>query len=208
MGKRGPLLTSVIYPGNNRWMEQGSSYSVFAGPRHIITGDLQTVLVRTKEFLERSDDPNVLVFDDESGRQVEFDFRGSVDEVLAREMPAPRSGPGRPKLGVVSREISLLPRHWDWLESQPNGISAALRRLVEEASKREPAKQRARRAREAAGRVMTALAGDLAGFEEALRALYAGDGERFRRLIRKWPADIRAHLARVTEHAFAVSSCA
>ncbi len=178
-------------------MEQQSTYSVFAGQRHLITGELHSVLVRTKEYLERAADPRVLIFDDESGRQVEFDFRGTVDEVLARETPEQRAGPGRPKLGVVSREVSLLPRHWQWLESQPNGISAALRRLVEEARKREPEKQRARRARDAAGRVMTALAGDLPGFEEALRALYAGDGERFRQLVRKWPADVRAHLLRV-----------
>ncbi|HEY8432559.1 MAG TPA: NAD(P)H-hydrate epimerase, partial [Sandaracinaceae bacterium] len=94
---------------------------------------------------------------------------------LAREAPAPRTGPGRPKLGVVSREVSLLPRHWEWLEREPNGISAALRRLVEEAMKRDPERQRARRARDATGRVMTSLAGDLPGFEEAMRALYAAD---------------------------------
>ncbi|MFY0534142.1 DUF2239 family protein [Nannocystis pusilla] len=40
---------------------------------------------------------------------------------LAAEEPPARTGPGRPKLGVVSREVSLLPRHWEWLERQPSG---------------------------------------------------------------------------------------
>ena len=138
----------------------------------------------------------VLIFDDQTGREVDFDLRGSVDEVLARETP-PAPGPGRPKLGVVSREVSLLPRHWEWLEQQPNGISAALRRIVEDASKRNPDEQRARRARDAASRVMTALAGDRPGFEEASRALFAGDLGRLRSLTRRWPIDLRRHLARL-----------
>ncbi|NVL67960.1 DUF2239 family protein, partial [Escherichia coli] len=117
------------------------------------------------------------------------------EEVLARAAPEPpRVGPGRPKLGVVSREVSLLPRHWEWLEIQPNGISAALRRLVEEARKRDPEGDRARLAIEAASRFMSAMAGDLPNFEEASRALFAKDDERFVSLIAEWPADVRNHL--------------
>ena len=97
----------------------------------------------------------------------------------------------------MSREVSLLPRHWEWLEQQPNGISAAMRRLVDEARKREPDRARARLAREAAGRFMWAMAGDLPGFEEASRALYAGDPARLRKLVRAWPIDLRRHLARL-----------
>jgi hypothetical protein len=129
-------------------------------------------------------------------------LRGSLEEVLARAAPvAPRPGPGRPKLGVVSREVSLLPRHWDWLEQQPNGISAALRRLVDEARKREPDKESARLAREAAGRFMWAVAGDLSGFEEASRALFAGNLQRLAELTRDWPEDVRAHLLRMVGNA-------
>jgi hypothetical protein len=98
---------------------------------------------------------------------------------------------------VVSREVSLLPRHWDWLEQQPNGISAALRRLVEEARKRAPGEERARLAREAAARFMTAIAGNLPGYEEASRALFAKDHERFRQRIAAWPEDVRLHLERL-----------
>jgi hypothetical protein len=100
-------------------------------------------------------------------------------------------------MGVVSREVSLLPRHWDWLEQQPNGISAALRRLVDEARKRAPGEERARLAREAAGRFMTAMAGNLPGYEEASRALFAQDRERFTQRIAAWPEDVRAHLERL-----------
>ena len=108
-----------------------------------------------------------------------------------------KPGPGRPRLGVVSREVSLLPRHWDWLELQPNGISAALRRLVEEARKRDPEEEQARLAREAASRFMTAMAGNLPDFEEASRALFGNDHERFEGLIREWPEDIRTHLVQL-----------
>jgi hypothetical protein len=122
----------------------------------------------------------VLCFEDATGKQVDFNFRE----------PA-RVGPGRPKLGVVSREISLLPRHWEWLESQPSGASAAIRRLVDQA--RNGAGDADRRRREAAGRFLTAMAGNLPGYEEATRALWAGDQARFAALMDGWPADVRAY---------------
>jgi hypothetical protein len=178
-------------------METENTYTSFAGHRRIVTGDLRTMLLRTRERLERGEGEGLLIFDDRTGRQVDFDFRGTPEEVVERALPKPAAGRGRPKLGVVSREVSLLPRHWEWLEEQPNGISAALRRLVDEARKREPELERARRARDAAGRFMWSMAGDLPGFEEASRALFAGDSERLRRLIGPWPEDIRDHVERM-----------
>ncbi len=77
----------------------------------------------------------MLVFEVETGRQVDFDLRGEIQDVLERAMQGQRRGPGRPKLGVTSREVTLLPRLWGWLETQPSGTSAALRRLVEQAMK-------------------------------------------------------------------------
>jgi hypothetical protein len=137
---------------------------------------------------------------------VDFELRGTLGDVLARALPArPRSGPGRPKLGVVSREVSLLPRHWDWLEQQPNGASAALRRLVDQARKQNPDKQRARLAMDAAMRFMTSMAGDLPGYQEASRALYASNCEQFETLMRDWPNDIRAHALRIAQDAFCVA---
>jgi hypothetical protein len=174
------------------------SYAAFAGDRLVSAGPLETVLGQVKKRLDRSELDQLLIFEEGSGRQVDFDFRGTLAEVLARELPKPvPAGPGRPKLGVISREVSLLPAHWTWLEEQPNGISAALRRLVDEASKRDPDKQRAQKAREATGRFMTALAGDRPNFEEAMRALYADDRTRLTTLTRRWPKDVREQMARM-----------
>jgi hypothetical protein len=161
-----------------------------------VRGTLEETLRQVKKRLDADPELRVLIFEDASGRQVEFDFRGSLEQVLARakpEQPA-RPGPGRPKLGVVSREVSLLPRHWEWLERHPQGISAALRRLVDEARKRAPDEDRARESRAAASRFMWVMAGDLPRFEEASRALFASDRERFTELTRFWPADVREHL--------------
>src|SRR4051812_33207367 len=119
-------------------MDSARSYTSFEGTRRIVSGDLPTMLLGTKAVLDAGTEATVLIFEDETGRQVDFDFRGTPAEVLERaDAGKPRPGPGRPKLGVISREVSLLPRHWDWLERQPSGISAALRRLVDEARKRE-----------------------------------------------------------------------
>jgi uncharacterized protein len=172
-------------------MPDEDRYTAFAGERLLASGGKRSVLLALKAY---SGSDRLLTFDDTTGRQVDFDLRGTIDEVLARAEALPRSGPGRPRLGVVSREVSLLPRHWEWLEEQPSGISGALRRLVDEARKREPDQARVRRAREAADRFMWTMAGDLPGCEEASRALYAGDAKRLRALVRSWPRDIRDHV--------------
>lgn len=182
------------------------SYSAFSGDRLIAFGALADVLSAAKAYVDSNEEPQLLIFEDRSGRQVDFDFRGSLEEVLARALPPPgRSGPGRPKLGVVSREVSLLPRHWEWLETQPQGISASLRRLVEDARRQNPAEQRARKGREALNKFMTAIAGNRPNYEEATRALFASDHARFEELIADWPEDIRAHLLRVLEDSLAPS---
>jgi hypothetical protein len=174
------------------------TFTAFAGDRHVASGSLDSVLRATKRCLDAGESDTLLIFDDHSGEQVDFDMRGSADEVVARAMPVRRqAAAGRPKLGIVSREVSLLPRHWDWLERQPTSISAVLRRLVDEARGREPGRQRARAARAAASRFMTAMAGNRPGYEEASRALFARDVPRFLDLIRRWPPDIRSHLTRM-----------
>lgn len=171
-------------------------FCAFVKDRCVVTAPLRETLRVVKAHFDRDPGERVLVFEDRTGRQVDFDLRGTAEEVLARVLPA-RAGPGRPKLGVVSREISLMPRHWEWLEQQPNGISAAVRRLVEEARKRDPEEEEARLAREATYRFMNAMAGDLPDFEEASRALFGKDTARFVALIGAWPADIRAQLLRM-----------
>ena len=187
-----------------------STYTAFAGQRLIVSGDLETMILRTKEHLDKNPAESVLIFEDQTGKQVDFDFRGTPEDVLARLAshplfgPAPsqavgQRGPGRPSMGVVCREGSLLPRHWEWLGRQPGGSSAALRRLVDEARKRGGRKERARAARDAAGKFMWVMAGNLPGFEEASRALYAGDRARLDGLTRGWPPDIRDHIGRLVD---------
>jgi hypothetical protein len=184
-------------------MEEIRTYTAFVGETLIASGPLEAMLPVVKPKFDGDASALFLIFEDQSGRQVDFDLRGTVDEVVARALPAPpRTGPGRPKLGVVSREVSLLPRHWDWLEQQPNGASAALRRLVEEARRRDPGKERARLATAAAGRILSAMAGNLPGYEEASRALYAGNRAHFEELMLEWPRDIRAYIQRLVEDAF------
>jgi len=172
-------------------------YTAFAGARRIAAGNRDSILSQIKQYTDSSDD-RVLIFEDVSGKQVDFDFSGSLDDVLERARArSPKSGPGRPKLGVVGREISLLPRHWDWLEDQPNGISAAIRRLVDEARKREPGAQRARRLRDGIARFMWSMGGDLPHFEEATRALYGEADAPLESLIDAWPEDVREHILRL-----------
>ena len=175
-------------------MDEAKTYTAFAGARRLASGSLEAVLRKPKAHLAQ-DKPNAaLSFDDATGKQVDFDFRGSSDEVVARAIPEDKPGPGRPRLGVVSREVTLLPRHWEWLEQQRQGISGALRRLVDEARKREPGKERARVGRDAAGKFMWTMAGNLPDFEEASRALFAKDDARLAELARGWPKDIRNHV--------------
>ncbi len=171
------------------------TYSAFAGNRRIASGSLQQLLTQTKRHVDEGASA-ILIFVDQTGQPVDFDFRGTLEEVLARHAPAPppRSGPGRPKLGVVCRELSLLPRHWEWLEQQPQGASAAVRRLVEAAMKHEPNKAQARALREAAGKFMWGIAGDFPNFEEASRALYAKNRDALEEWTTGWPDDVRDHV--------------
>ena len=182
------------------------SYTAFAGVQRIATGPLEATVLRAKQHLDAGETAPILVFEDRTGTQLDFDWRGTPEDVRRRLVSHPhfapsaalgtaRSGPGRPRLGVVSREISLLPRHWDWLAEQPGGASAALRRLVDEARKRAPEKDDMRRSRDAASRFLWAVAGNLPGFEEVTRALFAGDDATLSELVRSWPMDVREHLA-------------
>ena len=179
-------------------MEKGWRYTAFAGFTRIATGDLATVLTGMWEAREGED--QVLVFDDETGKQVDFNLHGTLEEVLARALPPePKKGPGRPRLGVVSREVSLLPRHWEWLERQPQTASGTLRRLVDAARKNVPAEDRTKERLEAAGKFMWSMTGNLEGFEESSRALYARNWAVFDRLIASWPEDVRNHLSMMVQ---------
>jgi hypothetical protein len=169
-----------------------STLTAFADSRRIAAGTRAEVIA---ELRQRSDDLPVFVFDDATGEPLDLDLRDGIAaaaEKTAAEEPANRAV-GRPRLGVVAREVTLLPRHWDWLNRQPGGASVALRKLVEDARRVNADRDTVRAAREAAYRFMSAIAGHQPGFEEATRALFAGQRERFDHLLDEWPADVSAH---------------
>jgi hypothetical protein len=178
-------------------VSEEQTYTAFADQNMIASGPVDQVLSTLKQRFDKGESSTILVFEDWSGQQVDFNLHGSLYEVLMRELPlTPHTSPGRPRLGVVSREISLLPRHWQWLEKQPNGASAALRRLVDQARSQDQESNRVWLAIEASGRFMSAMAGNLPGYEEATRALYAHDRPRLESLIAAWPQDVRQYALR------------
>lgn len=170
--------------------------------------------VATKARQARDGDAPILIFDARTSQPVEMDLRGSPADVARRvaartplhdetiPQDAPPRGPGRPKLGVVAREITLLPRHWEWLAQQPGGASVALRKLVEGARRASSGKAEVREAQESLHRFLSAMAGDFPDYEDALRALYAADRHRFQSFIEPWPADVRDHIKRLATDAF------
>ena len=177
-----------------------NSCTAFEGMTRIATGDLSTVARAVKATLETNPTASVLIFDDETSHQVELDLRGSVDDVLARLLPPPLAPitAGRPKLGVVAREVTLLPRHWDWLATQPSGASVALRKLVDEARKASTWQDALRQQQEVTYRFLSAIAGNLPHFEEATRALFAGNSDTFSEQMSSWPPDIREHALKLS----------
>jgi hypothetical protein len=199
-------------------MDERRSCTAFCGSTRIASGALAEVALTAKAALEADETAQILIFDDTTAEPIDLDFRGAPDDVLRRLGHAPqarpdttgqatgeaRRGPGRPKLGVVAREVTLLPRHWDWLGRQPGGASVALRKLVEEARRGNGGKERIRQSQEAAYRFVVAIAGNEAEFEEAVRALFVGDEARFRQLVDGWPPDIRDHAQRLADAAFEV----
>ncbi|MFS2104201.1 DUF2239 family protein [Ralstonia sp. Ralssp135] len=188
--------------------------TAFAGTQRLAGGPVRDVARAVKTHLDAHPDSQVLVFDNTSAQPVEFDLRGTVEDVVARiDQPAPSAaepaesesrprGPGRPKLGVIAREVTLLPRHWDWLAAQPGGASVTLRKLVEDARRAAEGADRRRVAQEAAYRFMSAMAGNAAGFEDATRALFAADAMAFESLTQSWPADVRDFARELASQAF------
>jgi len=173
-------------------------YTAFAGPRMILQGRLADVAIAVKAELAKGSPDAILTFDDASGRVIDLDLRGDDAEIIKRMKqhepvsPTPR-GRGRPRLGVTAREVTLLPRQWEWLAAQPGGASQALRRLVDQARRADGGQSEARAARDRAYRFLSVIAGDMPGFEDAARALFAGDLALFAARIAPWPADIGRH---------------
>jgi uncharacterized protein len=186
-------------------------FTAFLGDQRLASGPLAEVALAVMKASGSAAARPIIIFDDASGQPIDLDLRGTERDIVARlPQPAPNSeipanevaapeprGRGRPKLGVVAREVTLLPRHWEWLGAQPGGASVALRKLVEEARRSSGDRDRSRAAREAAYHFMSTMAGNLPHFEEASRALFADDRRRFAELIAGWPGDIRDHVVKL-----------
>ncbi len=183
------------------------TYSAFQGTRRLASGALEEVAIAAARATARGHQP--LVFSDATGAQIDLDLRGEEAEIRARHRPAPVAtaaatespprGRGRPRLGVVAREVTLLPDQWEWLAAQPGGASVSLRKLVQQARRAGTTRERLRRAQERSYKVMVALAGDRPGFEEAARALFAGDMQALGGRVDAWPRDIREHVLRLAD---------
>ncbi|MDD5037222.1 MAG: DUF2239 family protein [Methylococcaceae bacterium] len=185
-----------------------ASWIAFSQDKCIASGAPREVAADVKRFVDSQSTDNVLIFDAKTSLPVEIDLRGSLSMVLERlpaiqeQEPAPDSASpiasgrtaGRPRLGVTAREVTLLPRHWEWLATQPGGASVALRKLVEQALRSSKDADRVRQAQEAAYRFMNVMAGDSPGFEDATRALFAGDIGRLQQFVSTWPRDISKHV--------------
>lgn len=186
--------------------------SAFSGTNRIASGELRHVAMKAKQAFDASPERPMLVFDDADARTLELPLELPAADLLAwLSRPQPQASgapetprrPGRPKLGVVPREVTLLPRHWDWLAAQPGGASVALRKLVDDARKVNAGDDRRRAAQEASYRFILVMAGDAPGFEDAARALFAGDAQRFESLLLAWPEDVREHALWLATDAFA-----
>lgn len=188
--------------------------TAFDGHRRIASGALPEVAIAVRRAHDGQATGPVLIYNDATGRQVDLDLRGTDGEIMARlspatpsaqtdtpsqtrEEPASARGRGRPKLGVVSREVTLLPRHWDWLSQQSGGASVALRKLVDQARHADAGATQQRQRQEAAYYFLSSIAGNLPGFEEATRALFAHDPTQFKQHTSAWPQDVRDYAAQM-----------
>ncbi len=186
------------------------SYTAFDGQKLIFQGTLEEVVLKVKKRQQAYPNGSLLVFSDATGKQMDFDLRGSEKEILQRletfispNLKTPSaSGPGRPKLGVVAREVSLLPRHWEWLSTQSEGASGTIRRLIDSARTATTPASRLKQYQERTYKFMEAIAGNLPGYEEALRALYSKNKTKFKDHISSWPQDVRTHASELANPVF------
>jgi hypothetical protein len=181
-------------------------FTAFERNEQLVSGSRAKVIGEIRARLSKQPQATIFIFDDATGAQVDFDLRETEEHrisapSLSKEEPR---APGRPKLGVVAREITLLPRHWDWLATQPGGASVTLRKLVDEARRANAGSDKIRESQERTYRFMSAMAGNFPGFEEACRALFGKDRSRFEALTAKWPRDVRAYACTLADGAFSM----
>jgi hypothetical protein len=191
-------------------MDTSSLYTAFEGHKLFFKGTLSEVVLKIKHQMGKAENTSILIFSDATGKVIDFNFQGSKTDVekrlevfVTKNSVDENTGPGRPKLGVVSREVSLLPKHWEWLATQAGGASTTLRKLVDEAQKKSLTGHSTKNILEATHKFMSTLGGDLQGYEEALRALYRKDQKMFLSQIEDWPRDLQKHLIEISKKVFA-----
>ena len=190
-------------------MDTQETYTAFEGTTRLFRGTFEEVVLKVKERLGRAENSSILIFSDNTGTTMDFNFHGNARDVrkrleifVSKRSCGPLPGPGRPKLGVISREVTLLPRHWEWLANQSGGASATLRKLIEDAKKKSSAHTSVKQVQERVYRFMSVIGGDMKGYEEALRALYKADRAKFLWHIQDWPADVRTHVVDMAKPIF------
>ncbi len=185
-----------------------NTYTAFLESKIFAKGSLKDLVLKIKKHLGKNENNSILIFSDSTGNTLDFNFKGSETEILKRlemfvsQKPDEYSGPGRPKLGVISREVSLLPRHWEWLAAQSGGASVTIRRLIDESRKKSSTGESVKQVQEKTYKFLSVVAGDFEGYEEALRALYKRDREKFLKQMEKWPKDIQGYAMRLSETVF------
>ena len=191
-------------PSKKHETPRPSTCTAFDRASRIVSGSYLQVALTVRDHVDTDDSASVLIFDDATGKQIDFYLRGSRREIAAQlrqDFPHAQGmppAPGRPRIGVVAREVTLLPQHWEWLAEQPGGASTTLRKLVDAARRAALTdRQRLRRLQDRTYHFMSAIAGNLPHFEEASRALFANDTTKFHDLIAGWPTDIREHLIKL-----------
>jgi uncharacterized protein len=188
----------------NNQNDEKPMFLAFSGPQRLCRGSLEEVRQTVNRAIADEANaklPTPWIFNATTGELIDIDLELPIKDLAIDEPPA-AAGPGRPRLGVVAREVTLLPRHWDWLKAQPGGASVALRKLVEVARKQSSAADDARISQAALYKFMSSMAGNLANFEEASRALFAFDKHRFFQLIEKWPTDVVEQLFTMSANVF------
>lgn len=185
------------------------TFTAFQNNNMLTSGQPWEVAIALKAAMKVDRESEFLCFDDSKGSFIDLNLSGSYEDIIERYKPAEptsqknkHSKAGRPSLGVISKEITLLPRHWEWLAQQESSASATLRKLVETAIKSNSQEELVRQAKATTDRFMISMLGDEINYENAARALYRGDKVQFRDLTRRWPADLRHHVMRLSAPVF------
>ncbi|RZG86913.1 DUF2239 family protein [Acinetobacter venetianus] len=182
-------------------MNSSTTYTAFSGDHYLASGEMMELILKIKQLQETTE--NILIFNDQTGRQTDFDYTGSEQEIRERYAePEPTKKVGRPKLGVISREITLQKKHWDWLDQQSASASAIIRKLIDKELDDPNSESNKMLAKQATDRFMLAMLGNMPNYEEATRALYQGDREVFLKMIQDYPKDLKKYLIQKTQNIF------